>query len=489
MSARLFLCCVLMASAWSVGAEPASNDSPGSPKTDFKDGMFLLPELESVEDSYLVIVKPSDDSPKVRFTLPPGSTGLRVATAALPKVAWTWEYKVSRQKVPKIEIAAADVNQTLLLRDLVEGKRSLFWPPVKGAKKYVLSGETKTKSAPAGQLEVGKLEASCFHSVCARGELATKAIELKPGMEVQWQVAALDEDGFLLAKSDPAQIRVEDSWVQTATQSGWKLQRSDTLSTKTATLPATFSYISNQKDGATSRERAYQSEFAVIYEAPESWGDFWPKVSMEGKLTSSGAEKPKDAFKFRAGGYQMIAGSKSGEGTEFVANLKYETERKTGTKKGLVEIGFTPIYGGLGRLWPGPPKRGQADAAGNYIRLPWLQVMPIVSFGAELGKTMDVGTSEETSKTIVRLRTNLRLDVELNALASGMGLRSVTAYADGTYWHLPKEDDVRNYRLGKTGLNFGLTDVVSLDFAYTVGREAPDFKFVRTGTAGFGLKF
>ena len=488
MTRRLLTTWLLAAASCSAGAAPAANDSQTNPKSDYKDGMFSLPDLESPKDSYLIIVEPKDGSDAVQMTLPPGSTGLRVSRDALPKVEWTWKFKVSKQTVPKIEIVT-EANRRVALRDLVEGKYSLSWKPVVGAKRYVLSGETKTKTRFAGSPEVGKLDASCFASVCARGALATKAIELKAGTEVEWQVSAVDEDGIVLAKGDKAYIRVDDDWVQSAKEGGWKLQRSDTLSKATAQLPATFSYASNQQDGATSRERAYQSEFAVIYEPAEPWGSFQPRVSIEGKLTSSGSQKAKDAFKFRFGGYRMFDGAISGEGAELVSNLKYETERKTGTKKGLIEFGVTPVYGWLGRYWPGPPKKGQADAAGNYTRLPWLQVAPIISLAAEVGKTMEVGTSEETSDTIVRLRATLRLDVELNALASTLGTQSVTAYLEGSHWHLPREDSVRNYRLGKTGLSFGLTDAVSFDLAYTVGREAPDFKFVRTGTAGLGLKF
>jgi hypothetical protein len=115
-------------------------------------------------------------------------------------------------------------------------------------------------------------------------------------------------------------------------------------------------------------------------------------------------------------------------------------------------------------------------------------VAPVVSFGLEVGKTMSVGASEAAKDTIARPRTSLRLDAELNALAYALGIKGVSAYADGSYWYLPRKDGERNYRLGKTGLSFGLANYLSFDLAYSAGREAPTFKFGRTGTAGFGLK-
>lgn len=460
----------------------AAND----PNAQFNDGMFLLPDLASPKDSYLIIIEPKVGDP-IQLTLPPGSNGIRLSRLAQPTGEWSWKYKVAREVLPTFALATPK-DLTLANSALVDGRFALAWVKVPGAKKYLLSGKMRTKVTASDDPEWGKLEASCFASVCARSQFGTKAIELKPGSEVNWQVSAVDEDGITLAQSESGHIQVENTWVQAASKAGLKLQRSDTLNKTSASLPATFSYISSQK-GSAERATAYQSEFALIYEGSEAWSSFWPRVSLEGRLTSAGEQKSGDALKLRAGGYRMIQGSNLGEGTEFVSNIKYETESKTGTKKGLVELGFTPVYGWLGRYWPGPPKRGQADAAGNYTQLPWLQVAPVISFGAELGKTMSAGTSSEKKDTIVRLRTTLRFDVELNALSSALGTNNITGYLEGSYWRLPREDDVRNYRVGKAGLSFGLTDQLSIDLAYSVGREAPTFNFSRAGSAGLGFKF
>lgn len=482
--ARLWAASTLALWTSLASASPASNDPAGQ----FTNGMFLLPELASPKDSYLIIIEPKGGGEPTQMSLPPGITGVRVSVTALPQGEWTWKFKVARQTVPNLSLQT-EREVVLTGRDVPEGRYSLAWKPVDGAKRYVITGQSRVKSSPDDDSPWAKLEAACFASVCARGGVGTKAIEVKAGSEVKWTVSAVDEDGIVLAKSEEARVRVENTWVQEASKSGFKLQRSDTLSQATATRPAIVSYLSSQKDAATSRSTAYQTEFALIYESPTERAGFWPRVSLEGKLTSSADQKSGDALRFRAGGYRMLGGRSLGEGTEFVGNFKYETERKSGTKKALVELGFTPIYGWLGRYWPGPPKAGQADAAGNYARLPWLQVAPVVSFGAEVGKTVDVGSSQETKDTLVRLRTTLRLDAEINALSYALGINNVTGYLEGSYWHLPKESAEQNYRAGKTGLSFGLTDYLSFDLAYSVGREAPLFKFSRTGSAGFGLKF
>ncbi len=465
-----------------LSAVPAANDA----KAVFDKGMFLFPELAAPKDSYLIIIKPKVGE-TVQLALPAGTTGLRVGQGVIPEGEWTWSYKLSTLAVPTIALRTPkkiDITTT----DLIDGRLSLAWTMVPGTKRYLITGQTRTKDKPSDDPPWEKLEGGCAASVCTVGDYGTTMLELKPGMEVKWQISAVDVDGIVLAKSEEAQVQVGNTWVQGARNAGFKLQRSDTLNTKSAQLPATISYISNQKT-TPSRVTAYQSEFALIYDSPKDLNGFWPRASLEGRFTSSGDKKPEDAAILRGGFYRAIAEAKSGEFTDFVANLKYETERKTGTKKGLVEVSFTPIYGWLGRQWPGPPKKGNVDEAGNYLQAPWARIAPVISFGAEVGKTMDVGSSTERQDTILRLRGTLRLDAELNALSSALGTQSATAYLEGSYWHLPKEQETRNFRLGKTGLSFGLTEVVSLDFSYSVGKEAPLFKFSRTGSAGFGLKF
>lgn len=482
-SARYFTIAAVLSSPC-LADIPASND----PSSQFRDGMFLLPDLENPKEFYLIIIEPNDGREAVQLTLPEGSTGLRVSKAALPAGDWKWKYRVPGRNVSNLELKTPRDLQIGPM-DLVDGRFSLAWTPVPNTKRYVISQQTRTKASKTDDPPWSKNESSCFASVCARESLATSAIELKTGTEVKWQVTALDSDGIVLAKSQEAYIKMDNSWVQRISESGLKLQRSDTLSKSTAQLPATLSFLSSKSTGGGSGTDAYQGEFALIYDGVDSWAGFWPRVSLEGKLTSTGDQKDGDQIRFRAGGYRIIAGNDLGEGTELVANLKYETERKTGTKKGLIEVGVTPVYGWLGRYWPGPPSEAEADAAGNYLRLPWLQVAPIISFGAEAGKTFDVGGSSETKETIVRLRTTLRLDAQLNALSYAIGARSVTPYIEGTYWNLPLEDEVRNYRLGKAGMSFGLTELLSFDLSYSVGREAPNFTFARTKSVGFGVKF
>jgi hypothetical protein len=461
---------------------PAENDCEAT----FESGMFLLPELANSKDSYLLILKPKAGGDATKISLPQGSTGLRVGKATLPDGQWTWLYKVRQAEPPLLE-ATTPTELKLRANDVLGGRMAIGWMPIPGAARYTVSGEAQVVSGsqPAPRWE--KFEASCLTRHCVTPSGGGKDIALSPGSEVRWKVTAYDADEVVIARSREGHIQVGNTWSDDMAKDGWKLQRSETLSKLTATQAASFSYVSSQKD-APDRATAYQSEFALIYNGPKEWQGFALRGSLEAKLTSSGEQKANDALKLRIGGYRMFG--TLGRGAELGAGFKYETQRKTGTKKGLVEVGFTPNYGVLGGSWPGPATASQADAAGNYTRasLPAVQLMPVLALGIELGKTMEVGKSEEVSETILRIRTSTRLDVNLNFLARELGIPMATASIEGTFWRLPKEEK-RNYLLGRAGLSLSLTDMVSLEFAYAVGKEAPAFTFSRSGTAGLGLKF
>lgn len=461
---------------------PAENDCDAT----FENGMFLLPDLANSKDSYLLILKPKAGGDATKVSLPQGSTGLRVGKATLPDGQWTWLYKVRQAEPPLLE-ATTPTELTLLANEILGGRMAIGWKPVPGAARYTVSGEAQVVSGSQPAQRSEKFEASCLARHCVTPFGGGKDIALSPGSEVKWKVTAYDADDVVIARSREGHIQVGNTWADDMAKDGWKVQRSETLSKLTATQAASFSYVSSQKN-APERATAYQSEFAAIYNGTKEWQGFALRSSLEAKLTSSGEQKANDAMKLRLGGYRMLG--TLGRGAELGVGLKYETERKTSTKKGLIEVGFTPNYGVLGGSWPGPATAAQADAAGNYTRatLPAMQLMPVLALGVELGKTMEVGTSEEVSDTIFRIRTSTRLDVNLNFLARGLGIPMATASVEGTFWRLPREDK-RNYRLGRAGLSLGLTDMVSLEFAYAVGKEAPAFTFSRSGTAGLGLKF
>lgn len=453
------------ATCLAIGADPT-----------YSNGSFALPELQSEKDSYLIVIKGPPGTDDIKLELPAGVCAIQVNQRIFPRGAWTWSHRVNLATPPSMALATPEKVHLSPTEVPLSGRYELSWPPVSGAKRYQLSGESRVKDKPTARPEWSKLSGDCSAAVCHRGKLAAMPVELKPGSELKWQISALGEDGVVLAKSAEAHLEVGNTMFQSAKGRGISFQRSDTLSAATATKPATFSYLSAQSEGEENRSTAYQAEFALIYQAPNAalWGEYFPRVSLEAHLTSRGEDKASDALRFRVGAYRHFYRPNTLEGTELAANFKYETERKSKTKKGLLELGVTPIYGPLGQY---------ADV------FSWLKVAPTVLLAVEAGKAFEVGTSEERKDTVLRFKTNLRLDAELLGVASLFGLRTTTAYLDGSYWHLPREDNTKNFRLGTAGLSFGLNDLVSLDFSYSVGRDAPAFTFERSGSIGLGLKF
>lgn len=70
-----------------------------------------------------------------------------------------------------------------------------------------------------------------------------------------------------------------------------------------------------------------------------------------------------------------------------------------------------------------------------------------------------------------------------------LGTRDTSGFVEGTYWYLPRETLRKNAHVSRAGLNFTLTEELSLNMTYAVGREPPSFKYSRNANVGFGLKF
>lgn len=460
----------------------------------FVDGMFSLPGLPNAKDAYVIVITQEGAAERIKLNLPAGSTGLRVRTDALPQgSSWSWCYKLVAATPPAITVRTPPLVE-LDRTDLRDDRYVVRWESFPKAKKYRLTGETKPIATKPSDAEpaIEKIDLACIASTCGRDGIAEKGIPLKAGTEAKWKVSALDEDDLVIAASDERTLRVAHTWASTVVASGFKLQRSDTLNKVDRAKGATFSQVSVEKEGA-ERSKAYQSEFALIYEggSKKPFGiEVWPTLSVEARQTSAGKDKASDTAKVRAGFYQMLAAAE-GNGAEFVVNLKHETERKTETKKTALELALTPIYGpwciaqGINIGRSGLNCRG----VGPSEALPWIQVTPILGFGADLGKAVDVGTSNESKQTVQRLRVSFRADVELNFISNGLGIPNLSAYYEGVRWYLPREEVMQHHRLRKGGLSVELGEGLSFEVAYAAGREAPAFKYSRTFSAGFGVKF
>jgi hypothetical protein len=214
---------------------PAGND----PRANYSDGMFSLPPLEHARDAYLVIISPMPSGDVVTLSLPQGCTGLRVDKDIIPTEAWVWTYKVMRHKPPVISINTA-MELSLIPMDIDGDRISLEWKPVAGASTYTIKGERRNRKSQKGNPPWEKFSIVRASSVCERGQVCIQDLALHPGSEVNWSIQAADADGIVLAASDVAHIKVSSTVWQSLEESGFKLQRSDTLSKQAATQPATL---------------------------------------------------------------------------------------------------------------------------------------------------------------------------------------------------------------------------------------------------------
>lgn len=459
---------------------PADNDASAT----FDGRTFNLPDVSDPKDTYTIVVKSAGKDSELK--LPAGATALRLTPSAIPKSPWSWRYVLTKVQLPAMQVMQPQegrVTYSQLAR--YDSGVLLLWKTVPGSDRYKVTvavdkatslsklaewGKESSEDMPDDAVDTG---CGCVHYVRTS----------KPGERFRWKATALAADGTPIAETEYRQVAVDEPWSKELSGKGFQLQRSDTLAKDLAGKPALFGYQSNQKEGS-ARASAYLAQFAVVWSDKDSQDGkvFYPRVSLEAKLTSSGSDKANDAIRLRAGGYEVVPNWP----LNLTTNLKYDTERKSGTKKGSFELIATPTFAPFARYYPRPSPE-TTDAAGNFSSLPWLQVMPTILLGAEAGRTLDVGSSQETTKNLARGRVDLRFDAQLNFLSAALRLPQVNAYAESTYWRLGHQD-ANEFTYSTTGLSFKLTQDVSLDLTYSVGRDAPTFNFTRSGAVSLGLQ-
>jgi hypothetical protein len=484
--------CFALTTAPQCAPLPSQNAPPGQ----YENYLFQLPELAAPTSTYTIIILP-EGGEAIRIELPKGATGIKLSTQALPKNQWTWRYALQssvpialKQVGEDRRKATPEELETFFNTVIVE------WNLVTDAKAYDVVVSSAPKAKTGTDLTWGKAQTTeCTTLTECIGPatgLGYKAIEVSEGRIYRWKVVARDLDGIAISESAYRFIETPKPTFGSFEERGWRLQRSETLNRLNAAKPALFAYSASAQSGET-RAAAYVAQFALGWSpSGEYYFGMVPSASLEAKLTSNGVSKKTDELKLRLGATlsEPLIG-------EWSLNAKYETERKSGkndgpgTKKGLLEINVSPLgHFGLGRFWPYPRETNAIRDSAGRVRPEFtvFTVMPTLNFGADFGKTFDVGTSEETARNIQRYHADFGLTANWNQLARLLNIRSVTATADTTFWYLRSATERVN-RLSSVSLSFGLTPNVGFGIEYSVGKDAPNFTFERATNAGFEIKF
>lgn len=470
-----------------ISATAAPILSTNAPQASFDKGMFSLPELTDPKDKYILTIVAGADKPQ-SLVLPAGANGLMLGAAALPKGSWSWSYLVQRNAKPALElVTATGLHLSNAQVSAYEGGVLLEWRCTAGAGSYKLAvaeDQAGDASKPPEWGDDTSYEVDA--DVCTDNPRNHGHYVLAPdsGKRYRWKVTAVDADKIEIAQSEARVFDVAPPLTKQLQRAGWHLQQSDTITPEAASQPAMFGYAASADD-KTPRSSSYAAQFALIWTGKPVTDGIYPRVAVEARRNSSGDAKASDVSRFRAGV------TSSPEHFNWTAAAKYETDRKDMTRKGMVELSVTPLPGyilGTYQNFPAVPP-GERDVAGNIPldRRPFLQVMPLISFGADLGKTFEVGTSKETGDTVKRLRADLRFDMRWPKLAGMVRAQSISTYAEGTVWRLFGVNS--SHHLAKAGISIGITPEISLEVAYLVGEDAPTFAFSRSTNVGLGVKF
>lgn len=316
-------------------------------------------------------------------------------------------------------------------------------------------------------------------------------LKLKPGVSYQWHVEATS-DKAQIATSEKQSFKTKARPFAEASSAGFALQRALTLGdSKDQTDPATFGF-SAQSGGSPY----FNTEFALIWksrdfcDSTESWcassvNLVRAEASVEGRLNSSGSEKQNDVFKARAGAYVNVDHGEQGFST-FFGTYKYETDRKANTKKQMLEVLYTPTLPPyIGMTLP----RDKNDYTGRTREGVPFEYSWRPYFGVDVGRTQDVGSSLEDESSLLRAVVRLSAHVRFLQLARILGLPKVTLFIDDYNRYLFRTTNRRNNNFFQAGMDFFISDNVSIALRGNIGRDAPDFTFSRDVSINLGVGF
>jgi hypothetical protein len=287
--------------------------------------------------------------------------------------------------------------------------------------------------------------------------------------------------GFAAAQSEEP----SKNFFKRLDEAGFTLQRA--LSGPDKGEAAAFSFLSTLGD-----KTVFAADFALSWHPPREPLKVGPfdltfLTSVEGKFTSAESES-ENAWRFRA----SLIGDTSQIGpidsTYNAFSFKYESDQDFDTQKFMAETVFTPTVRklALGKAWPSAPTD---PSSGQVKQYPPFQFLWRPFLGLDVGHTLDKGLSAETEETILRIQVRGRAQLLLNLITQLLGLYETSIFVDNTFYYLPLEGRKGTHNFLVAGIEFLVTEKVSIGLTYKIGEEAPIFKEITTFGGTIGIRF
>ena len=305
---------------------------------------------------------------------------------------------------------------------------------------------------------------------------------LQPGIRYYWRVLAVylptptSPSTTIMAANAPTgfSFTTSRSIFKYLSDRGFALQK--TVDGPDASKGAEFSFLRT-----IGKKTVYTEDFAVIYNhhlgQPTTQTSIGFQTSVEGKLTSDESES-EDAWRFRVGA--VIDHQLKPSTLNFIylsLNGKFESSQDFTVKKMSFEAMFTPT---LPDLLIGVSKPQNTASPVQFRWRPYLSVTA--------GRTLKVGTSQETKDTVFRLSPRVTGKLKLNFLNEILKLNEVYLWFDDTFYYLPLELKTRR-NIFTSGFELQITDNLGFGLTYKNGESAPTFKRVNTLGGTVSVRF
>jgi hypothetical protein len=342
-------------------------------------------------------------------------------------------------------------------------KLKLSWGAVSGAASYTVEVSTGPAFANKLPLEKVVVEQPKSRADVEYAIALAKPAKLLSGTAYFWRVTANCATGTTDCR--PATSAPSRFITQVSTNLPFKLTQ--TVEGDNAKKPAQFKYAHSIDKGTIA-----SADFAVQWRGKERFFNghqgIFGLAYVEAVIKSN--SKPTDtAVRPAVGFVHDFAPGTWSLTTHGV--IRHESDQRFDTRKLLASVDITPSYKDIAMGTARP-----LEASGP------LQFLWEPTLGLSYGRTVAIGDSSETNKTVERYSLRVDTVLFLNTLARFLNLDEVKLTFSDKGWLLPLERS-RRRNIFSASINFPVADKVSVGFAFKRGKDAPEFK----GTYDYGL--
>jgi hypothetical protein len=263
-----------------------------------------------------------------------------------------------------------------------------------------------------------------------------------------------------------------------------------------ANTGAAFSLLKSNSDNrdADTPETLYSADFYMKYDLAKAADSRYSTLYAfaEGHISGKKTDA-EDVWRFGIGSEGIFPLNHPGgvEGFYVKLDLELDADRDFRTQQIILDLSASPNIPTLaiGKIisWGERVAFQKPDGNADIKRETEFFWRPYV--GVEGGQTIKGGNTNDVPDTVIRPYGSVDARLRFNPFKVTQSIESIDLFVQDKLYVLANVDGTPTRNLFVGGIDVRINQTFGIQFAYTIGREEPEFKKVETLEVGFSIKF